>query len=263
MASGHTCKSVFVAVAVCACAGRVSPPGAVSPDRPGYTDTPPVLPSGAVQLEAGYTDDRIDTFGYSTIGETLLRLGVGGRSELRLFGNSYATRSITGLPSVSGMEDPKIGLKTTLRTKPDSIHSLTPNVSALFGLTLPMGATQFRAAHAQPEAKLAMNWTTASPFSLYSNLGAGRIYNDVGRADRAWASVAAWWSVNPKISVFAEGMQIGRLSGSGSGTAGSIVDGGITYLINDRLQLDARVGHGVGSETSPERFFGAGLARRW
>ena len=55
------------------------------------------------------------------------------------------------------MEDPKIGLKTTLRTKPDSIHSLTPNVSALFGLTLPMGATQFRAAHAQPEAKLATN----------------------------------------------------------------------------------------------------------
>jgi hypothetical protein len=76
-------------------------------------------------------------------------------------------------------------------------------------------------------------------------------------------SAAGWWSVNPKVSAFAEGMTMGRLSGSGSGTAGNWVDGGLTYLINERLQVDPRVGHGVGSEASTERFFGVGLARRW
>src|SRR5437899_74982 len=83
---------------------------------------------------------------------------------------------------------------------------------------------------ALPEAKLAMNWTTASPFSLYANLGYGAIYNEVGRASRAWTSAAAWWSVNPRVSVFVEGLAIGRVSGSGSGTAGNDVDGGVTYL---------------------------------
>jgi hypothetical protein len=258
--------TMILAAAVGGCAGYVSPPGAVSPDRPGFTDTPPALPAGAFQLEAGITNDRVGTpnpVTYTTLGETLLRIGVGAQSEVRLFGNSYATRSTSGGPSVHGMEDPKLGIKTTLHTKPDSTHSFVPNVAALVATTLPMGATQFRAAHAQPEAKLAVNWTTASPFSLYSNLGIGRLYTGVGRANRAWMSVAGWWSVNPKVSTFAEGMQIGRLSGSGSGTAGSFVDGGVTYLINDRLQLDARIGRGVGSETSTERFFGAGLARRW
>jgi len=34
-----------------------------------------------------------------------------------------------------------------------------------------------RKAHAQPEAKLAANWTTPSPFSVYSNVGAGAGYD--------------------------------------------------------------------------------------
>jgi hypothetical protein len=253
----------WVVVLLSACAGHVSPPGPVSPDRPGFTDTPPALPAGAFQIEAGYTDDRTDASEYQTVGETLLRIGIGGRTEVRWFGNSFAVRSITGTATTHGLEDQKLGIKTTLRTKPDSVHSLLPNVAFLAATTLPTGAAGFSATKAQPEAKLAMNWTTASPFSLYTNIGAASIYNEVGRAGRGWLSAAGWWSVNPKVSAFGEGMTMGRLSGNGSGTAGNWVDGGLTYLLNDRFQLDARVGRGVGSETSSETFFGVGLARRW
>jgi hypothetical protein len=245
------------------CAGRVSPPGPVMADRPGFTDTPPAMPSGAIQLEAGFTDDRVQGAEYITPGELLVRVGVGGQTELRWFGNSYATRKISGGPTTSGLEDQKFGFKTNLRTKPDSVHSLAPNVSFLAATTLPTGADGFTATKAQPEAKLAMNWTTASPFSLYSNVGVGSIYNETGHASRAWLSTAGWWAVNPKISAFAEGMVLrGTLGGGGSGTKGNWVDGGLTYLVNDRFQLDARVGHGLG-ETKTERFFGVGLAKRW
>lgn len=257
------CLVLGVWCVVSGCAGYVSPPGAVSPDRPGFTDTPPVMPASAFQLEAGYTNDRTDAGTYATIGEILLRIGVGARSEVRLFGNSYAIRSSPGGPSTSGREDSKLGFKTNLRTKPDSVHSLLPNVAFLAATTVPTGTDGFGNQRSQPEAKLAVNWTTASPFSLYSNLGVGSIYTETGRAGRMWLSTAAWWSVNPKVSVFAEGMAMGRLSGSGSGTAGNWIDGGVTYLINDRFQLDARAGHGLGSETSSEKFFGVGLARRW
>lgn len=253
-------------LALGACA-HIGVPGAVVPDRPGYTDAPVALPAGAVQLEAGMTDDRTRSGAtrtqYVSAGETLLRLGVGARSELRIFGNSYGIRSVDGAPTVRGMEDVKLGAKLNLRAIPDSVHSWVPNAALLAATTLSTGGNGIRAGHAQPEAKVAVNWTTASPLSLYSNLGYGTIYNEVGRASRMWLSTAAWWSVNPRISAFAEGLTIGRASGSGSGTAGNDVDAGLTYLINDRLQLDARIGRGVGSETSSERFIGVGFARRW
>jgi hypothetical protein len=133
----------------------------------------------------------------------------------------------------------------------------------LAATTLATGATGITAGSAQPEVKLAVNWTTATPFSLYGNLGYGSIYNEVGRAGRAWTSAAGWWALNPHVALFAEGLAVGRVSGSGSGTTGDNVDGGVTYMINDRLQIDLRLGRGLGGETSRERFVGAGFARRW
>ena len=275
MASARTCSArianvawLVSALALGACAS-LGAPGPVVPDRPGYTDTPTALPSGAVQLEAGATDDRVGgelgrpATVYRALGETLLRVGIGARTELRLFGNSFATRSTDGAKSTSGMEDVKIGAKVNLRAVPDSVHTWLPNAALLAATTLATGADGISAGAAQPEVKLAINWTTPSPFSVYANLGYGVIQTDAGRATRAWTSVAGWWSVNPKVSIFVEGLGIGRVSGSGSGTSGNDVDGGITYLVSDRFQLDIRAGRGVGSETSHERFIGAGFARRW
>jgi|SRR5579862_9081213 len=252
---------IVVATAMGGCAGRVSPPGAVSPDRPGYTDTPPALPAGALQVEVGSTDDRTATVEYSTIGETLLRVGVGARSELRLFGNSYAIRSTTGLARVDGMEDPKVGIKTNLRVVPDSLHSFIPNVAALVAVTLPAGAPGLTAGRAQPEAKLAVNWTTPSPLSVYSNVGAGAVYDGSRWGEHGWLSVAVWYAVNPRISLLGEGISVRSLGGTA--LPSNAADAGITYLINDRFQIDLRAGHGFGGAAGSERFVGAGFARRW
>ena len=242
-------------------------PGAAAPDRPGYTDTPVALPARAVQFEAGVTSDGTGPAGarttYVSVGETLLRLGVGANTELRLFGNSYGIRSAANAPTMRGMEDVKIGAKLNLRAIPDSVHSWAPNVALLAATTLATGGPAITAGSAQPEAKLAVNWTTATPFSLYSDVGTSTVYNETGRAERGWVSLAGWWSVNPQVSLMAEGLATRPVSGSGSGTTGNNIDAAVTYLINDRFQLDVRIGRGLGSATSSERFVGAGFARRW
>ena len=243
------------------CAHFVSPQGAAIPDRPGYTDGPLALPAGAVELEAGLTDDNAGSVEYTTYGEVLLRVGIGARTELRLFGNSYATRAETGVPRVDGTEDPKIGVKTNVHTKPDSIHSLVPNLALLAAVTVPAGATSFRNDHAQPEAKLAASWTTPTPFSVYSNVGWGAVYDGLRWGQRGWASVALWYLVNPRVSLFGEGIALRSLQGSA--LPSNAADVGIIYLINDRFQLDVRAGHGIGRASGSERFFGAGFARRW
>jgi hypothetical protein len=257
----------FAMTAALGACAHLGAPGPVVADRPGYTDTPVALPAGAVQLEAGATDDRVGPSDlrteYVSAGETLLRLGLGGRTEARLFGNSYGRRTASGAGTTGGLEDFKLGAKLNLRSAPDSIHSWAPNVALLAATTLPTGASGFGASSSQPEVKVAMNWTTASPFSLYTNVGYGDIVNETGRAGKGWVSAASWWAINPRVSVFAEGLATGRVRGSGSGTAGNDVDGGITFLVNDRFQLDVRIGRGLGSETGSERFFGAGLAKRW
>lgn len=250
-----------IGVACVSCAGYQSPPGPVIPDRPGYTDAPTVLPARGSQLEVGYTNDKIDAVRYETFGESLLRLGIGASTELRLFGNSFARRSINGVSDVSGMEDPKLGIKTSLFTKPDSVHGAMPNLSVLVATTLPVGATGLGVKHAQPEAKLAMNWTTASPVSVYSNAGVGEVYDGSSWGGRGWVSVAVWYAVNSQVSVFGEGLTFKRISGSALSMSNA--DAGITYLINERLQIDLRAGRGVGDVAGKERFIGVGFANRW
>src|SRR5438067_2547634 len=102
MASARIYRVCFVAawgLGLSACAGaHLGAPGPAAPDRPGYTDTPVALPAHAVQLETGVTDDRTGPDGartrYVTAGEILLRFGVGGNTELRVFGNSYGMRTV-------------------------------------------------------------------------------------------------------------------------------------------------------------------------
>ncbi len=230
-------------------------------DRPGYTDGPTVLPARAVQVEAGVTDDRIEGVAYWSAGEVLLRAGVGGRTEFRFFANSYGIRSATGLPTTRGLEDLKVGAKLALHTAPDSVHGLLPRLGFLAATTLPTGAANRTAGKAQPEAKLAASWTTSGPFSVYSNIGFGAVYDGVEWGSHGWGSLAVWFAASSKVSLFGEGLAVGRIGGSA--TSANFIDGGLTYLIGYQLQADLRAGHGFGTTAGHEHFVGAGIAWRW
>jgi hypothetical protein len=273
MASAHISRTLLERslALLCACGAgacaHLGAPGPVVADRPGYTDTPTTLPALAIQLEAGVTDDQTgDAFERTTTvtaGEVLARIGVGARTEIRLFGNSYDLRSGGGSPAIHGREDLKFGAKINLRAIPDSVHSWAPNIALLAATTSPTGARPFSAGVAQAEAKLAASWTTASPFSLFTNVGYSGTYTDFTRQGTGWVSAAGWWALNPRVSLFGEGYFFELVGDQNGSFGGSKVDAGVTYLLNDRLQLDARIGHGFLGFLSDDRFFGVGFARRW
>jgi Putative MetA-pathway of phenol degradation len=248
-------------VGLTACAGLHPTTGPVIADRPGYTDGPTALPGRSVQVEAGVTDDRVDGVTYQSLGELLVRAGIGGRTELRLFGNSYGFRSVNGGPTTHGVEDFKFGAKVALHALPDSVHGWIPRLAVLAATTLPTGAADRTAHRAQPEAKLAASWTTSGPFSLYSNLGFGAVYDGTAWGSHGWGSVALWFAASSKVSLFGEGLVTGRIGGTAS--SGDFVNGGLTYLFGTRLQADLRVGHGLGASVAHEHFVGAGVAWRW
>ena len=235
--------------------------GPVVADRPGYTDTPTALPARGYQVEAGITDDHVDSVTYRSAGEVLVRAGVGNRIELRFFGNSYGIRWAPGVETTHGLEDAKLGAKLALHTAPDSVHGLMPRLAFLAATTLASGAENRTAHKAQPEAKIAAAWTTSGPFSLYTNFGYGGVYDGAAWGTHAWMSAALWFAASPKVSVFAEGLAVGRASGSA--VSANYVDGGVTYLFGSHLQADIRAGHGVGANASHDHYFGAGMTWRW
>src|SRR5205823_13856491 len=138
-----------------------------------------------------------------------------------------------------------------------------PNMAFLVATTVPTGTKALSAHQAQLEGKLAVNWTTASPFSFYANVGIASVKANGTQATKTWTSAALWFAVNPRISLFGEGLAAGRANGSSNvSVARHDVGGGITYLINDQLQIDGRYGLGLGASAT-HKYWGFGLAKRW
>jgi len=251
----------LIPLATAACIHPATQPGPVLPDRPGFSDMPNVLPAGAVQLESGFTDDRVAGTTYQTAGEALLRVGVGSGLELRMFGNSYAMRTGGGAAATRGMEDAKIGAKLRIIDLPDSVHGLTPSLALLVSSSLPTGAPGLTAGVAQPEAHVAADWTTSGPLSFAANAGIAEAFDGAAWSNQGSAIASASFDINAHLSLFAEGMRVVALSGPSQ--SATYVDGGVTFLLGEQLQLDAHIGRGISRGVSGERSFGFGIAHRF
>lgn len=227
-------------------------------DRPGFTDTPVVLPARALQLEAGITGDKSPQGRYLSLGELLLRMGLGQAAELRLFANSFASSVVSDVRT-HGFEDPKIGAKIRIRAVADSLHDLRPNVSVLAASTIPAGSAGIGAGVALPELKLALNWILPRGFSFYSNLGVATLpVGGVSRRGRAAGSGQLWLAVSSHVSVFGEAFGAGATAPQDPARLGAV---GLTYLVSPQIQVDARAGSGWGVSAG-RHFAGVGFSVR-
>jgi hypothetical protein len=227
-------------------------------DRPGYSFGTATVPLGGAQLEVGYTNTRSGSVTYQTLGEGLLRIGAGPNTELRLFTNSYALRDENNL-TTRGIEDSKIGIKQRLFAGSGS-GLAGSSVALLAGTSMSTGADGFGAGGWQPEAILAAVFPLSAKFSLVPNIG--DTYAKIGdvRRHRVLGSLAAWYTVSPKFSGFAEygGSQLT----SDASSRLHYIDGGFAIVPLPALQLDLRVGHGMNGIPN-DNFVGVGLTRRW
>jgi hypothetical protein len=244
-----------------ACAsGRAAPPALVAPDRPGYSYGTSTAPLGATQLEVGYSNTRAVGQAYHSLGEGLLRVGVGPRTELRVVANSYAIRA-TGGETARGLEDAKLGFKQRLVAGSGKSDLSGSSVSLLGGVSVPTGSVGFGTGAYQPEATLAAVVPLDAHASVTGNVGYAYAAAAEDRRDhRMLGTVAGWYALSSSLSVFGEyaGSQLGRDAGSRL----HYLDAGVAVVPISNIQLDARVGHGVNGERD-DYFFGFGLTRRW
>lgn len=225
-------------------------------DRPDFTEGIETLSPGRVQLEEGYTFTREGGVRSHALGEALIRIGSGPRSELRIGLNSYVWQREEGQRD-SGFEDASIGFKLRLRDGDGG----RPGVAVLGETTLPTGAAAFGSDRLEPKASLALSWDLAPRLSLGSNLGMGYPTGDDGDAYREGSgSLSLGYDASERVGAFLE--VYGFVNGSGGGPNRSYVNAGATYLVDPDLRLDARAGVDMNG-LSNDYFIGAGVSRRF
>jgi hypothetical protein len=227
-------------------------------DRPDFTESPETVPAGRFQVEAGYTFSKRGKDEEHALGELLLRIGLMPDVELRLAGNSYVwLNSPSG--DAQGFEDMSVGVK--IKLVEGSGELTRPEVAVIVATSLPTGDDDFGEDGSQPGIKLALAWDLSERISLASNLNYTYASTGGDRFHQFSGSLSLGYRLSERWGCYIE--YFGFVPERENGPNASFFDGGLTYLINDNLQLDARVGIGVFNAESPDYFTGFGVSWRY
>jgi hypothetical protein len=241
------------------CASAHHATALAGPDRPGYSFGTATVPTHGVQVEVGYTDTRAGSQSYHSVGEGLVRVGVGASTELRGFANSYGIRSDATIHQ-RGFEDTKVGIKQRLHAGHGTTGFGAASVALLAGTTLPTGSASFGAGVWQPEALLAASIPATAKLSFVPNVGDVYVVQDGERAHRALVSLAGWYAFSGTFSTFAE--YAGSQITSTPSTRLHYADAGVAFVPVPTMQLDVRYGHGMNALPN-DHYVGLGITRRW
>jgi hypothetical protein len=192
------------------------------------------MPDRVFQIESGFFRTFLAGQATSSIGDTVLRRGIGPRAEIRIVGLSYGLAP----GGVQGVLDPSIGFKYRLQDG----TAKRAEITLITTTTVPVGASPLRANTWNLTGKIA--WTLpVRDLSVGGNLvvsqqgaGAGRFTQDV-----ITAFVAK--PLSSRTTLTFEGFVIDHTApGSSASAYGSVA---LTYLMNNDTQFDLRLGSGL------------------
>lgn len=236
------------------------------PDRPGFYCGSLSVPQGYVHLETGLAlqwlrkgEFKADTLYFPVV----VRVGVVDSLEFRVSTPSYlrvAGESPFGRTVEDGFGGAVVGLKWQFKEAPE--NGPGSSMGLLFSLNLPVGADFAKPDKAEPGFIWAADWSLPNGFGLATNLGVSAPYDSTLRerfADLFFAA-ALGRSVGPSTSLFIE--VAGDKPPERNGNAEVFLDGGVTHLVNEDLQLDVSVIRGL-NEDATDWAIGAGISLRF
>jgi hypothetical protein len=230
----------------------------IQADRPDFTEGTGLIPPGHVQVEGGTTLARVEDVDATTLGELLVRFGIGERSEGRVILGSYS-RIDNDFSDVSGFEDPALELKIRFTEDAGELAPGQPAVALVLGTSVPVGDKELTGDEWVPAAVVAFDWDLGR-FGVGANVGGSYETGDGDRFTQAFASLTGGFSVTDRLGTYVEWYGFSKEEMDGPST--NHVNGGISFLINDDLIVDARIGTGL-NDADPDWYAGVGGAVRW
>lgn len=223
-------------------------------DRPDATESSSVVEPGYYQIEAGwiYADNDGTGVDVHTLPQTLFRMGIVDRLELRLGWDGYIDEGSGG---ASGVGDGELGTKIYLLEAEGNI----PETALLASISIPVGDREFTTDEVDPGFRFAMAYDLSGKTSFGTNLGAEW---ETDASDSTLSSfiytAALGYDVTEVVGAYIEIFGDAGMSASGDSHS---VDGGFTFLLAENFQLDALGGVGISSDAD-DWFVGAGASLR-
>ncbi|HEX6037025.1 transporter [Longimicrobium sp.] len=251
----------YLRIALCApvlltsaCA-TVHPAAPVGTSRPGVVRPTGIVPAGHTQLEVGYTHAEQDGRARDLVGETLLRVGVAPRTEVRAGWASYQRTTLNGA-TTEGAGD----LSVSFKHRFNDPRAWLPAVALTAGSTLPTGADVVSAGEAQPEAALATEWVL--PYSLRI-LGLASHRSAVAAGDRFGSTTLGAAGRMPIGGRVTGQVEYTHATSTRVGAADvGQVRAGAALRLTHEVQLDAYAGR-ADAAGKHEYLVGVGLTSRW
>lgn len=241
-------RLIPVAGAAICCAAPAEP---LVTDRPDFTESAAAVDVGRLQLEVGYTATFNGGDPAHALPEALLRIGLAERTELRLGWGGLHLHD-------GGVEgaDGEIGIKHVL----DLDDSGPLALGFIASLTLPTGGGDATGDALVPVLKLLWSVDVLDGLSIAGNINFSYPTSDAGdRIGASEASLALALALTSAVGVYAEyfGLYPWRQD-----APEHYINGGVTLLLTDDLQLDARIGAGL-NDSADDLFAGVGLSVRF
>lgn len=236
---------------------ELGPLSSITTDRPDFTEASSTVGLGVAQLEMGYTFSRSAATDNHSWGEPLLRVGVlANWLELRAALSPVSTVSSTG--TQSGAEDLYLGSKLWLAQQ----SGWLPEISFVPQMTVPTGSSAFTADRVLPGGNLLYGWDITDDFSMAGSTQYNRAVDELASAYEEWAqSATVGMSLAENVGAYTEWFAFFP-SGNTVASSEHYINGGLTYLLNDDVQFDVRIGKGLNA-ASDDYFAGAGISFRY
>ena len=237
-------------------------------DRPDQTESAVVVPRGAFQIELGASylrdDQPAQRLEILEGPGTLVRWGLASRVELRLAWPGWSeleSRRGGNSTTLRGVGDPELGTKISLASaeRGDAL-----DLALLAHVSLPVGDELLGSPRADPALRLNGAHELGERLGLGWNLGyqLGSFEDSRGEVHtlgRFLYTAALGIDLAPRWGAFVE--LFGDLPSSDPEPAVHLFDGGLTFLLGERLQADLFGGCGL-NDAAPDWFVGVGLSLR-
>jgi hypothetical protein len=233
--------------------GIIPNPDPIATDRPDQTEAAAIVPKGYVQMELGFGQINYPEGKSYIFPNALIKYGVNENFELRLIA-SYASIQDEGKSDINGFLPVALGCKVKFAEE----NGIWPKISLLGHMVLPGIVTDDVAIeNLAPDLRFAFAHTISNVVSLGYNLG---VFWDGTNPEPIY-----FYSLAPGFSFGNFGFYVEGYGFIPQGTDQEVrllADGGVTYLVNNDLQLDVSYGHHL-SNNIIEDYIAVGVSWRF
>jgi hypothetical protein len=225
-------------------------------DRPDQSNTPLLIPQGALQIEMGVLMEKENASGIRqtnyTYNTSLLKYGINEHFEVRFNAGYLGTRqSLNEEVTEKGLGPIALGMKIKLA----DAKGAWPQAALIGNINLPTGAPKYKPSHTATDLTISCAHDLTERWSLTYN--GGMKWNGESLETTFLYTASFGLVVTKKLNLFLETYGFSTKGMS----ADNRLDGGITYKVLPTFQIDLSSGLGL-SNSSPDYFISSGISYR-